>query len=98
MSAPFALVPTCDVVTGPGQAVCRVEQAVCDLLLARAPGATVCPSEVARRIAPPATDWRAQMEVVHAAVDGLLAKRAVRLSWRGVVLGRRAGPYRIALR
>lgn len=64
------------------------------LLAARAPGATVCPSEVARVVADGA-DWRAAMPVVHAAVDGLVADGAVRLSWKGAAMAARAGPYRI---
>lgn len=64
------------------------------LLMARSPDATVCPSEVARAIA---TDdaWRDAMPLVHAAVDGLVAERRVRLSWKGKPLAARDGPYRI---
>ncbi|WP_333998603.1 DUF3253 domain-containing protein [Sphingomonas aurantiaca] len=36
------------------------------LLERRAPGATICPSEVARAIA---EDWRGAMPAVHAAID-----------------------------
>jgi hypothetical protein len=70
------------------------------LLVARAPGATVCPSEVARALAAAAgiTDWRGEMQAVHAAVDGLVAEGEVRLSWKGAVLAVRAGPYRIGRR
>jgi len=71
------------------------------LLAARAPDATVCPSEVARAIAadggaarPEA--WRDMMPLVHAAVDRLLADGVVRLSWKGAPLAARTGPYRIA--
>ena len=66
------------------------------LLDRRAAGATICPSEVARAIAP-AADWRAAMPVVHAAVDGLLNDGTVQLSWKGEALATRDGPYRIAL-
>ncbi len=62
------------------------------LLSRRAPDATVCPSEVARAIAP---DWRGAMPAVHAAVDGLVRDRLVRLSWKGRTLAARSGPYRI---
>jgi hypothetical protein len=64
------------------------------LLAARAPGATICPSEVARALAGGA-DWRGEMARVHAAVDALVAAGRVRLSWKGEVKGVRAGPYRI---
>lgn len=70
------------------------EDAVRQLLHTRAPGATVCPSEVARALAADG-DWRAQMPRVHAAVDRLVADGAVALSWKGVALPERAGPYRI---
>lgn len=64
------------------------------LVATRAAGATVCPSEVARALAA-GGDWRAQMPRVHAAVDALSAKGAVRLSWQGEAMAERAGPYRI---
>ena len=62
------------------------------LLARRAPDATICPSEVARTIAP---DWRGAMPAVHAAVDGLVRDGLVRLSWKGRPLSTRSGPYRI---
>ena len=65
------------------------------LLDARAPGATVCPSEVARALAGDGGDWRAAMPVVHAAVDAMVADGVVRLSWKGAAMAVRAGPYRI---
>ncbi|MFS0738119.1 DUF3253 domain-containing protein [Sphingomonas sp. 1P06PA] len=63
------------------------------MLARRAPDATICPSEVARMIAP---DWRGAMPAVHAAIDGLVADGLVRLSWKGRPLATRSGPYRIA--
>lgn len=65
------------------------------LLAARAEGATVCPSEVARALAAPGQDWRDAMPEVHAAVDQLVSDGLVRLSWKGRMLATRAGPYRI---
>lgn len=62
------------------------------LLAHRAPGATVCPSEVARAVA---SDWRAAMPDVHAAIDALVSDGLVRLSWKGRTLAKRSGPYRI---
>ena len=76
-------------------------EAALALLAARAPGATICPSEVARALtAEPgegtADDaWRALMPAVHAAVDSLVDEKRVRLSWKGEALATRAGPYRI---
>lgn len=70
------------------------------LLAARAPDATLCPSEVARVIAVAggATErggWRAAMPIVHAAIDGMVADGIVRLSWKGEPLVVRSGPYRV---
>lgn len=69
------------------------------LLAGRAADTTVCPSEVARAIAAAAdgADWRGAMPAVHAAVDRMVADGLVRLSWKGVTLRERAGPYRIGL-
>jgi hypothetical protein len=64
------------------------------LLATRADGATVCPSEVARAVAGDG-DWRGEMAAVHTAVDGLVAQRLVRLSWKGSDMPMRDGPYRI---
>ncbi|MFD1950372.1 DUF3253 domain-containing protein [Sphingomonas arantia] len=77
-----------------------VQGATLRLLAARAPGATVCPSEVARVLAKAAGadvagDWRHFMPAVHAAVDGLVEAGAVRLSRKGRPMAVRAGPYRI---
>jgi hypothetical protein len=70
------------------------------LLAARAPEATVCPSEVARAIVAGGTDaaagnWREAMPIVHGAIDRLVGEGVVRLSWKGEHLPTRAGPYRI---
>ena len=70
-------------------------EATLALLDARAEGATVCPSEVARALAGAGGDWREAMPRVHAAVDQLVAEGRVRLSWKGRRLAARAGPYRI---
>lgn len=69
--------------------------AITALLARRAAGATVCPSEVARSLAGPDGDWRALMPDIHAATDGLLARRRIAISWKGQPLARREGPYRI---
>lgn len=67
------------------------------LLIAREHDATVCPSEVARKLAATeaVSDWRELMPQVHAAVDALLADGDVILTWKGKRLASRAGPYRI---
>lgn len=66
------------------------------LLARRAPGATICPSEVARALATEEADWRSAMPAVHAAVDHMLACGEIGVSWKGRRLGMRAGPYRIS--
>ena len=65
------------------------------LLAARAEGATVCPSEVARAVAAPTGEWREAMPEVHAAVDQMVSEGLIGLSWKGQTLATRAGPYRI---
>lgn len=75
-------------------AVADARGVVLALLGARAAGATVCPSEAARVLAD-GGDWRAEMGRVHAAVDALVDEGAVRLSWKGETMARRAGAYRI---
>lgn len=75
-----------------------VQKATLLLLSQRAAGATVCPSEVARELAGGAGAWRAMMPVVHDAVDGLVAAGTVGLSWKGMAMGHRNGPYRIGLK
>ena len=74
------------------------EAAILALLAERAAGATICPSEAARRLAAPDGDWRAQMDAVHAATDALAARGLITLSWRGTPMQKRRGPYRIARR
>lgn len=72
------------------------EAAILTLLADRAAGATICPSEVARALTAEHPEaWREAMPRVHAAADRLLARGAVRLSWKGAALERRDGPYRI---
>jgi hypothetical protein len=73
-------------------------EAILTLLAERSPGATICPSEAARRLAGPTGDWRAEMDAVHAAADALLAEGRIALSWKGAGMQKRRGPYRIARR
>ena len=70
--------------------------AILGLLEERRPGATICPSEAARRLN--REHWRGEMERVHAAVDALLANGEIALSWKGKRLEGRQGPYRIERR
>jgi hypothetical protein len=75
--------------------------AVLALLADREPGATICPSEVARKIVADASlndeaDWRTAMPIVHSAIDHLAEQGNISLSWKGRALSVRSGPYRIA--
>ncbi len=74
------------------------EDAILALLAQRAAGATICPSEAARLLAGPQGDWRAEMDAVHAATDALVDRGTLGLSWKGVPMQKRRGPYRIARR
>lgn len=71
------------------------EAAIRTLLAERAAGATLCPSEAARLISGSEGDWRMGMDPVHEAVDEMLRKGMIALSWKGKPLPTRAGPYRI---
>jgi hypothetical protein len=79
------------------QEVTDAHLAILKLLTARLPGATICPSEAARMIAP-GDDWRHAMTDVHSAVDKMVADGMVELSWKGRTLASRQGPYRVAAR
>ena len=60
---------------------------------------TTCPSEVARILATGHNiprEWRKFMPVVHEAADVLLARGEITLTWKSVVMSKRAGPYRIS--
>ncbi len=74
-----------------------VRAATLALLDRRAADATLCPSEVARALAGAAgsDDWRDEMATVHAAIDDMVTDGLVRLSWKGVGMPVRDGPYRI---
>jgi hypothetical protein len=71
------------------------------LMATRAPGKTVCPSEVASALAAADPgrqrwiDWRDAMSVVHATVDELSSEGLVEPTWKGKRLPERRGPYRI---
>ncbi len=72
--------------------------AILQLLDQRSSGKTICPSEAARLLAGPQSNWREHMDEVHVAVDALLAQQSIALSWKGVPKSQRRGPYRIARR
>lgn len=72
----------------------EAQVATLTLLADRCPESSICPSEVARAISADG-DWRSAMPSVHAAVDDMLQRGIIHLSWKGRRLQRRAGPYRI---
>jgi hypothetical protein len=74
-----------------------IAAAIVGRLRARAPGATCCPSEIARALAP--DDWRSWMEPVRAAARALADAGLVEITQRGrVVDGHTArGPIRLRL-
>jgi len=74
------------------------QAAILTLLAERAQGATICPSEAARRFAGPEGDWRAKMDTIHLTADTLVAAGTTCLSWKGEPMQKRRGPYRIARR
>ncbi len=74
-----------------------VRAAILDLLSKRARGASVCPSEVARALAPQA--WRGLMGPVRELAFELAAAGCIEVTQRGHVVGRGArGPIRLRLR
>lgn len=78
-----------------------IERDVLDLLGARSPDKTICPSEVARRLHPD-PGWRGLMPLVHAAVVHLAGEHRVVLRRRGqdvpasTVEDLAGGPIRVA--
>lgn len=74
-----------------------LEQHILALLDARAPTATICPSEVARALAPEEEEWRSLMEPVRLAARRLVAKGLVEVTQRGSTVdpATAKGPIRI---
>lgn len=68
-------------------------------LVASRPDGTTCPSEIARSLAKAQNSplqWRKFMPVVHDAVDALIERGEITLTWKSAVMSERAGPYRIS--
>lgn len=72
-----------------------VATAIKDCLAARAPGATICPSEAARRLSP--EDWRPLMPSVRAVAAMLAETGQARVTQKGVTVDATTarGPIRI---
>ena len=72
-----------------------LEKAIVDLLARRAVGATICPSEAARLVAP--DDWRPLMEPARRAARRLVAANQVEITQGGRVVdpSTAKGPIRV---
>ena len=79
----------------PGAAGAALEQAILDLLAQRAGGATICPSEAARAVAP--SGWEKQMEPARAAARRLVARGLLVITQGGRVVdpSTARGPIRL---
>ncbi len=77
-----------------------LEEAIRDLLAARADGATICPSEAARSVAGDDGDWRPLMDPARDAAGRLVDAGEVEVTQGGEVvdLGTARGPIRIRRR
>ena len=77
-----------------------VERTILSLLASRRPGATLCPSDVARHLVSAGQEnWRRFMPAVHAAAARLnrLGRVEIRQQGRPVDPDQRKGAYRITL-
>jgi hypothetical protein len=74
-----------------------LERTIVELLETRAPGATICPSEAARAVAP--ETWRELMEAARAAARRLVMRGEVQVLQRGQVVDpdTARGPIRLRL-
>ncbi|KRC18129.1 DUF3253 domain-containing protein [Acidovorax sp. Root219] len=77
-----------------------IEQAILALLAERAPGKTICPSEVARALAGDAqAQWRPMMPAVRNAADRLAGEGRLQVLQRGHAVAsavQAVGPIRLA--
>ncbi|MEO1471447.1 MAG: DUF3253 domain-containing protein [Pseudomonadota bacterium] len=76
-------------------------EAILRLLQERRPGASICPSEAARRVAAAAgeSEWRPRMAPVRAAAAALAASGRIAVTQRGrpVAIATARGPVRLSL-
>ncbi len=74
----------------------RAEEAILDLIAARDPDKTICPSEAARSLAGD-DDFRPYMEPVREAAAGLAADGRIEVTQKGepVKIGEARGPIRL---
>lgn len=83
--------------TRPDPDAAEIEAAILDLLAARAPGRSICPSEAARRLDP--TAWRALMAAVRATARRMRDEGRLEITQKGVAVDPAAarGPIRLRL-
>lgn len=76
-----------------------IEAQIFALLAQRSQGATICPSEVARALAPEDDSWREQMPQVRQVAQALAQQRRLRVTRSGVPVNATApgGPIRLGL-
>lgn len=81
----------------PSVADAAVEKAIFRLLAARQHGTTICPSEVARDLAPVGERWRALMPQVRRVAQGLVVNGELLVTRRGVAVDATSpgGPIRL---
>ena len=74
----------------------RIRWAILDAIHARGPGKTICPSEVARALAP---DWRALMPEVRKVAQDLAGQGRVTVTQKGQTVDALTarGPIRLGL-
>jgi hypothetical protein len=89
--------------TPPGSTESALSDEILALLAARAPGATICPSEAARAVHAASDgsgpgDWRALMDPARAAARRLVARGDVVITQRGVVVDPDAATGAIRIR
>ena len=76
-----------------------VEAEIFELLARRAPGASICPSEVARALVSAPSDWRALMPKVREVAQELALRRRLLVTRKGArveAMGQ-GGPIRLSL-
>ncbi len=75
-----------------------VEAQIFELLSHRAPGASICPSEVARALASGPSDWRALMPQVREVAQELARRQRLHVTRKGVRVDamEHGGPIRLA--
>jgi len=74
-----------------GPTAADIEARILDLLAARSPAATLCPSEVARALAADGDDWRAWMPRVRHVAQALATAGRIAVTRGGVPVDALAG-------